>query len=121
MMISTFFLSPTQAGAVITAGAIPARPNPPSGSKAEASALATGAIAAPTKKMATEPVRLVAKVQKLGHKKHPIFKSAIWNERFIKIEPDHISYHAGENDPPKNTIQLNVVSNFISSILFVCQ
>ena len=79
-------------GGTMTMHDLPARP------------IAASAFAVP--EVPRHPVTKQATVQKLGYKKMPVLGSEIWNQRYIRLEADHITYHVDESHAPKGNVHL---------------
>jgi hypothetical protein len=52
------------------------------------------------------PVTMTATVHKLGYKKMPVVGSEIWNQRFLRLEADHLTYHVDETQAARGFITL---------------
>jgi hypothetical protein len=86
-------------GSLMSVGRIPVRPNPPTVFQFEGQKVVVEEAKA-------VPITKTVQVKKLGYKKAPVIKTAIWNDRFLRLEATCITYHANESSAAKGTIEL---------------
>jgi hypothetical protein len=93
------FILTLKNGSLMSCGQIPVRPNPPS-------VFQVGGVSVAVEAPKSVPVRKTVTCKKLGYKKAPVIHSAIWNQRFVALDHDTVTYHANEGAPAKGTICL---------------